>query len=279
MAGYRKKRAQQIKREVAHEEIVKKIEAVGKKFTGKGKKILIVLGVIVAVGIGSFAVYRYFSRKADQARTAMGAAIKIQEAKINATPTAGSTELTFPTEKERAEKALAAFQDIANRYGEPYRTTALYFIALDHLVLDRPKGLNELTELTKNKDASIATLSKFALAQAKEADKDFDGAAAIYSDLVKLNSAEIPADTANVALAAVYIKQGKKPEASEILFKIGSDSRTAKDADGKPKPPSGAARSAIEKLQKLDPDRYAQLPPEPPPANAPFGGGGGIPIG
>jgi hypothetical protein len=277
VAGYRKKRAQQIKREVAHEEIVKKIEAVGKRFSGKGKTILIVLGVVVAVGIGSFFTYRYFSRKADRARTALGAAIKIQEAQVTSTPTPGSTDLTFPTEKERAEKALAAFEGVANNYGEPYHTTAVYFIALDHLVLDRPKGLNELTELTKTKDATIATLSKFALAQAKEADNDLAGAAAIYAELVKLNSAEIPADSANVALANVYSKQGKKQEASDILFKIGSDSRVAKDADGKPKTPSGAARSAIEKLQKIDPDRYAQLPPEPPPANSPFGGG--IPVG
>lgn len=277
MAGYRKKRAQQIKREVAHEEIVKKIEAVGKKFTGKGKSVLIVLGVVVALGIGSFFVYRYFSRKADQARSALGAAIKIQEAQITSTPTPGSTDLTFATEKERAEKAMVAFQDVANRYGEPYKTNALYFIALDQLVLDRPKGLAALAELTKNKDATIATLSKYALAQAKEADNDLDSAAALYAELVKLNSDVISVDTANVALANVYSKQGKKQEASDILFKIGSDSRTAKDADGKPKTPSGAARAAIEKLQKIDPDRYAQLPPEPPPANSPFGGG--IPVG
>jgi hypothetical protein len=277
VAGYRKKRQQQIKREVAHEEIVKKIEAVGKKFSGKGKTILIVLGVIVAVGIGSFFTYRYFSRKADRARSALGAAIKIQDAQITSTPTPGSTDLTFTTEKERAEKALAAFQDVANKYGEPYHTTAVYFLAVDHPVLDRPNGLNEPTEAMKGKDATVATLSKFALAQAKEADNDLAGAAALYAELVKLNSAEIPADTANVALAGVYSKQGNKQEASNILFKIGSDSRTAKDADGKPKTPSGAARSAIEKLQKIDPDRYAQLPPEPPPANSPFGGG--MPIG
>jgi hypothetical protein len=275
VAGYRKKREQQIKREVSHEVAVKKIEAFGQKLSGKGRTILIALGVIVALAIGGFFIYKRQMRKADEARAALGAAMRIQEARVTSSPAPGSTDVTYATEKERAEKALVAFQDVANRFGEPYRTNALYFIALNHLVTDRPTGLNELNNLTKNSDATVATLSKFALAQAKEADKDLEGAAALYADLAKSNSSLVTADVANVALAGVYEKQGKKQEASGILFKIASDSRTAKDADGKPKTPSAAARAAVDKLQKLDPDKYAQLPPEPPPP----GGPGGLPFG
>jgi hypothetical protein len=43
-----------------------------------------------------------------------------------------------------------------------------------------------------------------------------------------------------------------------------------KDTDGTPIPPSAAAREATEKLQKLDPDRYAKLAPEAPSGDSPF---------
>jgi len=77
-------------------------------------------------------------------------------------------------------------------------------------------------------------------------------------------------ETANLRLAAIYEKQGKKNEAADLLFNIVDASRKAKDTDGTPVPPSAAAREATEKLQKLDPDRYAKLTPEAPPAELPF---------
>jgi hypothetical protein len=109
-------------------------------------------------------------------------------------------------------------------------------------------------------------LSKLALAQAKEADNQLDAAAAIYKELASSNNGIITADTANVYLAGVLERQGKKQEAVEILFNIVKAAREAKDTEtGKPAEQSGAAREAGTKLQKLDPARYEQLPPEPPP--------------
>jgi hypothetical protein len=71
-------------------------------------------------------------------------------------------------------------------------------------------------------------------------------------------------------LARVYEKQGKKKEAAELLFKIVEASRNAKDEDGKPVPASAAASDAAEKLQKVDSDMYAKLPPEASRADLPF---------
>lgn len=107
-------------------------------------------------------------------------------------------------------------------------------------------------------------MSKFALAQAKESDGKLDEAAQLYSDLAKQNSISVTAETANLQLAKVYKKLGKKKEASDVLFNLVDASRKAKGEDNKPIPASSAAREAATELQKLDPDRYAQLPPETP---------------
>jgi hypothetical protein len=74
----------------------------------------------------------------------------------------------------------------------------------------------------------------------------------------------VSADTAYLKLAKVYTKQGKKKEASDVLFNIVDASRKAKDDKNQPAPISSAAREAATELQKLDPDRYAKLPPETP---------------
>ncbi|MCA1607157.1 MAG: hypothetical protein LC775_17195, partial [Acidobacteria bacterium] len=138
------------------------------------------------------------------------------------------------------------------------------------LYIDREKGMNELSEVAKTGIVEAATLAKFALAQAKQADGKLDEAAQLYSELAALNSPVVTLETANLYLAIVYEKQGKKKEAAELLFNIVEPSRKAKDQDGTPLPPSAAARDATAKLQRLDPDRYAQLTPETPGGNLSF---------
>jgi lipopolysaccharide biosynthesis regulator YciM len=112
----------------------------------------------------------------------------------------------------------------------------------------------------------VAALAKFALAQTKESDGKLDEAAQLYSALASANNPAVTPDTANLRLAKVYEKQGKKKEAADVLFNIVDASRKAKGADNQPVPASAAAREAATRLQDLDPARYAQLPPE-----APFG--------
>jgi predicted negative regulator of RcsB-dependent stress response len=130
--------------------------------------------------------------------------------------------------------------------------------------VDRPKGIAELASLGNSDIPEVAALSKFALAQAHESDAKLDEAAQLYNELARLNNPTVTAETANLRLAKVYEKQGKTKEAGDLLFNIVDAARKAKNSENKPLPVSAAAREAAEELQKLDPDRYAQLPPESP---------------
>jgi thioredoxin-like negative regulator of GroEL len=176
----------------------------------------------------------------------------------------GAPPPAYSSEQERAQQAVAEFEKVAAKYGDPYKTEARYFIGATLLSTDRDRAINELTEVSKSSVPEAATLAKFALAQAREADGKNDDAAKLYSELAAANSIVITPETANVRLAGVYEKQGKKAEAVELLFNIVEASRKAKDSDGTPLQPSAAARAAGEKLQKLDADRYAKLTPELP---------------
>lgn len=271
MARYNKKRARELQHDRFRDTTLSIFDRLGDRLEGKGRTILYGLAGLVAV-IALAAIWSWWSaRKADEARRALGRAISVASAPVTPSPAPGSTDLSFPTEKDRAERAVKEFEAVAAKYGNPYREKARYFIAANQLTLDRAKGISELEALAKSSDQEVATLSKFALAQAREGDAQYDAAAALYAELARQTNAIITSDVANLRLAAVYEKQGKKKEAADLLFSIGEAARTAKDQEGKPLTPTSAEREAIEKLQKIDPARYAQLPPEPPPTtNLPF---------
>ncbi len=263
MAKYKKKRARELQHDRFRDTTMSFLDRLGNLLEGRGRTILYGLGGLIVAGLLLLVFVKWNNRKNDEARQALGRAINITTAAVTPSPLPGSTEMTFSTERERAEKAIAEFEKVAAKYGEPYKSESRYFIASNRLVVDRPKGISELTELS-NGSGDVAALSKFALAQANESDGKLDDAARLYSELARLNSATVTAETANLRLAKVYEKQGKKKEAADLLFNIVDAARKAKGPDNQPVPQSTAAREAAEELQKVDPDRYSQLPPEIP---------------
>jgi tetratricopeptide (TPR) repeat protein len=271
VAKYKKKRARELQHDRFRDTAMTMFDRLGDRLEGKGKTIIYgLIGLVVVGALVGFYV-SWNNRKKDEARRALGRAIAIAATSVSPmSPSIDPNAPKFTSERERAEKAIEEFQKVAAKYGDPYRTEARYFIATNLLYVDREKGTSELTELSKSSIPEVATLSKFALAQAKEADAKYDEAAQLYTELAAVNSTVVTPETANLRLAAVYEKQGKKKEAVDLLFNIAEASRKAKDNDGTPLPPSAASREAAEKLQKLDPERYAKLTPEASPA-LPFG--------
>ena len=271
MAKYKKKRARELQHDKFRDTAGKIFDRVGDRLEGKGRTILYGLAALLLVAVLVGLYLRWSSRKSEEARRALGRAIAIAISPVaKASPGPGTEAPTYSNEQERAQNAIAEFEKVAAKYGDPYKTQARYFIGANLLYVDRDKAINELTEVSKSNVAEAATLAKFALAQTKEEDGKYDEAAKLYSELAAQNNDVVTPEIAKLRLALVYEKQGKKTEAADLLFNIVEASRTAKDADGTPVPQSTAAREAAEKLQKLDADRYAKLTPEAPSGNLPF---------
>ena len=262
MAKYKKKRARELQHDRFRDTTMSFFDRLGDLMEGRGRTILYGLGGLILASLIVLLFVKWNNRKSDEARQALGRAITIQKAPVMATPLPGANELSFPTEKERAQKAIEEFEKVAAKYGDPYRSESQYFIAVNRLALDRQKGVSELAVLGNSSVSEVGPLSKFALAQAYESDGKFQEAAQLYSDLAKQNSLTITSETANLGLAKVYVKLGKKKEAADVLFNIVDASRKAKGEDNRPLPQTEAAREAAEELKKIDPERFAQLPPE-----------------
>jgi tetratricopeptide (TPR) repeat protein len=264
LARTTKKRAKQLKHDKFRDTTFDAYGRLSHRFEGRGRTILYAVGGLVAL-IALILVFSWWrERRADEARFALGKAIEIADAPVSPTPQPNQTGPSFTNERERAQHAVEAFQKVQNDYGSPYSEMARYFAAANLLTLDRPKGLSELETLAKSGDGDVAARSKFALAQAREADAQYDAAASLYQELLNdKNKSVSEENTLKLRLASVYEKQGKKDEAAGLLFQMIEAARKAQGKDGKPLPQSTVTRAAADKLQELSPERYAQLPPEP----------------
>jgi tetratricopeptide (TPR) repeat protein len=270
----KKKHAREVRRDKFREKAFEQFDRVGDRLEGRGRTILYALAALVGLALLA-GVYSWWNgRKAEEATRALSRVIEIADATVSASPapaTPATTGLTFTTEKERAQRVVEEAQKVENKYGDPYKSLARYFRAANLLTVDREKGLGELQALAGSGDQEVAARAKFALAQAREADGQYDVAATLYTELARAQNFAVPVDTANLRLASVYEKQGKRSEAADILFQIAKTAREAKGKDGKPATLSAAAREAAQKLERLDSARHAQLPAEPTPErNLPF---------
>jgi tetratricopeptide (TPR) repeat protein len=268
VAKYKKKRVRELQHDKFRDTTMGFLDQVGNRLEGKGRTILYGFVGLIVIALLVIFLVRWSGRKNDEALQALARGIDIASGQIQTpsalNPTPNVSGYVFSSEKERSQRAIDEFEKVAAKYGDPYRTQARFFIASNRLLVDRQKGMSELKELESSSSPEVSALSKFALAQANESDGKFDEAAKGYLELVKLNNPAITAESANLRLAKVYTKQGKKQEASDLLFNIVDASRKAKGKNDQPIPASAAAREAANELQKVDPDRYAKLPPESP---------------
>jgi hypothetical protein len=269
LARTTKKRAKQLKHDKFRDTATDVYERLSPHVEGRERTILYAVGGLVVL-VALVIVFSYWREsRADDARNALGKAIETASAPVESgTPMPGETGPTFKTDKERAQRAVEEFQKVQATYGSPYKEIAQYFAATNLLTLDRAKGLSELESLTKSGNEEVAARAKFALAEARESDGQYDQAAPLYQELINDKNKTVSENTLKLRLANVYEKQGKKDEAADILFKMVEAARKATGKDGKPPQDSEVIRAAADKLQQLSPERYAQLPKEPTPEGA-----------
>ena len=272
MARTTKKRQRELKHDKFRDTTLGVADRLAHRYEGRGRTFLYAIGAAVAL-VALILVFNWWSaRRADAARLALGKAMEIAQAPVTTgTPMPGETGPTFPSERERAQKAVEEFEKVRRDYGSPYSDIARHFAAVNMLTVERDRGLKELEELSRSGDSDIAARSKFALAQAREADAQYDAAASLYQELLKQKDGPVSPNTLNLRLAAVHEKQGKKDEAVNLLFQLVESARKAQGKDGKPAPESAVVRAAADKLQELSPERYAQLPAQPAPARGGLG--------
>ena len=135
MAKYKKKRARELQHDRFRDTTMGLLDRLGNLLEGQGTHNSLRFGRASRGRSRSLLFFvKWSNRKNDEARQALGRAITIAKAPVMSVPPPGSTELTFTTEKERAQRAIEEFEKVAAKYGDPYRSEARYFIATNRLV-------------------------------------------------------------------------------------------------------------------------------------------------
>lgn len=245
--------------------VTKRVGDLEKSFEGQGRTLMYGIGAVVAVAV-VIGIFMLWSRSSEsKAQTAFGKAIETSQAVVSSSPLpAGSTIRSFKTEKERAEAAVAEFDNVAKTYGGSVGEKAKFMSATMKLSLDRAAATTELEALAGG-SGDTSLLAKYALAQVKSGDGKLDEAATLYQALAGVDSSVISKDSVKFELAKILEKQNKKDEAVNLYFEIAKAAAEAKDADGKPITMGTIATDAKKKVEELAPEKAKELPkPEVP---------------
>lgn len=167
-------------------------------------RLAIVLVVLLAALVAAVVFYSNRSAAAD---LAFGLAMDVYGAPL-AQPgqpvTPGQT--IFSTAAERSKAAHQQFADVANRYGWlPAGKKARYFAGLTAMEMGQTGPAEaDLKEVADSHNADLASLAKVALASLYQQTNRNQAAVALYQQLIAKPTTTVPANAAQLQLAALY---------------------------------------------------------------------------
>ena len=182
----------------------------------------IIAALIVIVGGGGLAFWNLRSTAAD---SALGAALDTYSAPL-AQPGAPAETGVYATASERSKAANAQFLAVEKKYGWlPEGAKAHYFAGVTYQELGQTASAeSELKIAAGSWNRDLANLAKLALAGVYHQTARDSQAIDLYNALAAKPSETVPAGAAQLALADLYVAEGKQDQARTLWAKV-------KDAD------------------------------------------------
>ncbi len=159
--------------------------------------------VVVVVGLAT-GLKLYMGRLEEEANAQLGEALRTFRAEVGTRPPAeGSTLETYPTEREKYQKAAEKFAQVVRNYSRTkVAAIARYQMGVcQGLAGDAPAATKTLQEASRTSDRNIAALAKLALANELAATGKLQEALKLYQELADHPTITVPRATALLEMA------------------------------------------------------------------------------
>lgn len=194
------------------------------------KEIISYFAIAVVIAAAVFGVKYVLANADGTANTKLGAALDTYHAVVGPASPQNPGLQSFATDQEKYTKALQEFREVDNVTGiekmlprnKPMRL-AQYYAALCSAHLGNESGaVKALEDLSRDSDASVASLAKLALAGEYVKTGKTQDAIKIYKELSEHPTKTVPSVTARLALAGIY--RGTQPAlARQIYDQLGKE--------------------------------------------------------
>jgi predicted negative regulator of RcsB-dependent stress response len=190
------------------DELSVRMEVAAEFFLTHRRKITLVLSASVIAIVLFAGVLLFFRSRQSRAADALAQALQTYHAAVLPNPPANSTVVSFPTEQEKYEKALAQFTEVGDDYSfSSAGEMARYYAALSKRELGQvEEAERDLRALADDADAELSSLTKMALAGLYEQTDRPAEAEAIYKELAERPTRSVPKATAQLAHANLLSK-------------------------------------------------------------------------
>jgi TolA-binding protein len=216
-------------------------------FDARRRETTAIVATVAVVAVLAIAYFAWHERVQTRAHTMLADAVAVMDMRVGPPPANGGPAATpsFPTERERAEAALAKFKAAADAYPSTdagvyarYRQAALL------MTLGNPSAAaTAYQQVIDHAGSSIySQMAKLGLAEAQAKSGQFDQAINTFKDLSLRKDGQLPVDGILMQLGRTYLDAGKRTEAQQTFNRLVEEFPES--------PYTGEARRQLDDLKK-----------------------------
>jgi TolA-binding protein len=183
-----------------------------------------IVAALAAIGVVAFSYWAWNQHVESQVHALLADALVVQEARIGPPAAAtGSSGLTFPTERERAQAVVAKFKAAADAYP---RTDAGMFARYQQA--STLMSLGNAAEAAKAYQQVIdqggeklyGQMARLGLAEAQALSGQYEQAITAYKELAQRKDGQLPIDGILMQLGRTYRDAGRASDAQQTFNRV-----------------------------------------------------------